>query len=599
MAQESTLKKTAEDHLPIWNFEGLFSSHEDPKIQQILGRAQKETLSLQKNLQGQLTSLKALELFKAIQRYETLVEDLELVLSYAYLLYADQGDNSNVTRFYQNTYETVSALFAELVFFTLEINQIDEKDLQLKLKECKELTHYEPWLKNLRLYKPYELSMELEQFIQEKNVSSSGAFVRLFDEVLVHLRFKVDKKEDLTLSDALNYLQDPDRSLRKEAALALATGLEKHDYQFSLIMNTIAKDKAIEDKWRGFKSPISSRNLSNCVEDEVVDALLQSVQKAYPDLSHRYYKLKARLLGQDYLEYWDRNAPYQEQSEINIPWAKAKDIVLKAYHSFSPLMANKVQLFFDHNWVDAALKPGKRSGAFSHGMVPKTHPFILMSYHGKMRDVMTLAHELGHGVHQILAAKQGALMCNTPLTLAETASVFGEMLTFRSLLQEQTTKIEKRLLLASKIEDMLNTVVRQVAFCDFEQQIHGERLKGELTKEDISKIWMDIQQKSLGSAFRFDSSYEIYWAYISHFFHSPFYVYSYAFGDSLVNALYAVYENNKAGFAEKYIDLLEAGGTKWHGELLKPFGLNAKDPQFWQQGLSMISGFIDEFESTL
>ena len=388
----------------------------------------------------------------------------------------------------------------------------------------------------------------------------------------------------------------PSATVRATASRAFSKGLDDNKRLFALITNTLAKDKQIEDKRRGYKSPMISRHLDNLVEEEVVEALSSSVKEAYPRLSHRYYKLKAQMMGKDVLDHWDRNAPLPSADDTIIPWDTAKARVLKAYNDFSPTVASIAQDFFDKHWIDAVLRPGKDSGAFSHPTVPSVHPYILQNYHGKTRDVMTLAHELGHGVHQVLASPQGYLKSATPLTLAETASVFGEMLTFQSFLRDEADLEKRKFITANKVEDMLNTVVRQIAFYEFEKAVHLERQKGEVSAGRLGEIWMQIQSESLGPAIRLGEGYENYWSYIPHFIHSPFYVYAYAFGDCLVNSLYAVYEESPDGFEAKYLDLLKAGGTLRHKELLAPFRLDASDPTFWQKGLSMIEGFINQIE---
>ena len=322
-----------------------------------------------------------------------------------------------------------------------------------------------------------------------------------------------------------------------------------------------------------------------------------AVVAAYPRLSHRYYALKAKWLGLDKLQVWDRNAPLPKDDDRKIPWTEARQTVLDAYAGFDPRMAELAAPFFDHGWIDAGVKPGKAPGAFAHPTVTDVHPYVLLNYLGKQRDVMTLAHELGHGVHQRLAAGQGELLSSTPLTLAETASVFGEMLTFRRLLDAAPDKAARKILLASKTEDMINTVVRQIAFYDFESKLHAARREGELTPDDINALWMSVQAESLGPVFEFMPGYETFWTYIPHFIHSPFYVYAYAFGDGLVNALYAVYQEGDPAFQEKYFALLEAGGSKHHKALLAPFGLDASDPKFWDKGLSLIASMIDELEA--
>jgi oligoendopeptidase F len=363
------------------------------------------------------------------------------------------------------------------------------------------------------------------------------------------------------------------------------------------VHNTLAKEKEIEDRWRKMPSPEHGRHLANHVEPEVVEALRNAVVAAYPKLSHRYYELKRGWLGLDTLEVWDRNAPLPMEDDTPVSWDAAQDMVLEAYAGFDPEMAKIAKPFFTDGWIDAAVKPGKAPGAFAHPTVTNVHPYVMLNYLGKPRDVMTLAHELGHGVHQVLAAGQGELLSSTPLTLAETASVFGEMLTFRKLLDAAETPEQRKILLAGKVEDMINTVVRQIAFYDFECKLHAARSGGELTPDQINEIWMSVQGESLGPAFTFMEGYETFWSYIPHFVHSPFYVYAYAFGDGLVNALYAVYQEGDPGFQEKYFEMLRAGGSKHHKELLAPFGLDASDPKFWDKGLSMISGFIDELEA--
>ncbi|MBC7314213.1 MAG: M3 family oligoendopeptidase, partial [Rhizobium sp.] len=458
------------------------------------------------------------------------------------------------------------------------------------------LAHYRPWIVDLRKDKPFQLEDRIEQLFLEKSMTGAAAFNRLFDETLASLRFRVGEQE-LPLEATLNMLQDADPALREQAARALSQTFKDNIRIFVLVTNTLAKDKEISDRWRGFEDIADSRHLANRVERDVVDALAAAVREAYPRLSHRYYAMKAKWLGMEQMNYWDRNAPLKETPDRLIPWNEAKDTVLSAYGAFAPEMAEIAGRFFDEQWIDAPARAGKAPGAFAHPTVPSAHPYVLLNYLGKPRDVMTLAHELGHGVHQVLAGAQGPLMCQTPLTLAETASVFGEMLTFRTLLDRTTDSKERKAMLAQKVEDMINTVVRQIAFYEFERKVHTARKEGELTAEKIGELWISVQQDSLGPAIRISEGYESWWAYIPHFIHSPFYVYAYAFGDCLVNSLYAVYQNAEEGFQQKYFELLKAGGTKHHSELLAPFGLDATDPSFWAKGLSMIKGLIDELEA--
>ena len=394
--------------------------------------------------------------------------------------------------------------------------------------------------------------------------------------------------EPLNIEGTLNLLTDETRETRESAARELADVFGSNIKTFARVHNTQAKEKEIVDRWRGMPTAQTGRHLSNDVEAEVVEALRDAVVKAYPKLSHRYYELKRKWLGLDTLQVWDRNAPLPMEDKRIVGWDAARETVMSAYAGFDPRMAEIAEPFFTKGWIDAGVKPGKAPGAFAHPTVTDVHPYVMLNYLGKPRDVMTLAHELGHGVHQVLAAEQGEMLSSTPLTLAETASVFGEMLTFRKMLSEAKTDAQRRVMLAGKVEDMINTVVRQISFYDFECKLHAARREGELTPEDIGALWMSVQGESLGPAFEFMEGYEHFWAYIPHFVHSPFYVYAYAFGDGLVNALYAVYEENPEGFQDKYFDMLKAGGSMHHTALLAPFGLDATDPTFWDKGLSMI-----------
>lgn len=582
--------------LPTWDLSDLYPGTESPELKSDLDRMERECKAFRERYAGKLATLSGDDLAAAIRRYEDIDETLSRVMSYAGLVYNGNMVDPTVAKFYQSAQERVNDISAHLIFFTLEINRLDETELTAKQKASAALHHYEPWLRDVRLYRDHQLSDEIERLLHEKHVVGRAAWNRLFDETIASLRFPMGGK-DLTCAEALNRLSDRNPAVRREAGDVVGKVLGENARLFALVTNTLAKDKEIEDEWRNYPTPTSARNLSNRVEDEVVDALVSAVKGAYPDLSHRYYAMKAKWFGQDHLDYWDRNAPLPEDADRSIPWNEARDIVLGAYGRFSPDLASLGKRFFDNPWIDAPVRPGKAPGAFAHPTVPSVHPYLLVNYQGKTRDVMTLAHELGHGVHQILAGKQGHFLSDTPLTLAETASVFGEMLTFRALLAAETDPKRRRIMLAGKVEDMLNTVVRQIAFFDFERRVHTERREGELTSDRIGEIWMAVQTESLGPALRFDEGYRHYWSYIPHFIHSPFYVYAYAFGDCLVNSLYAVYQDAEQGFAEKYLAMLSAGGTLRHKELLAPFGLDASDPAFWQKGLGVIRGFVDELEA--
>ncbi len=581
--------------LPEWNLGDLYASPDSPVFAADLANAAAKSETFSGQYKGKLSAMDGPSLATAVKDYEELNDLIGRLGSYAQLFYVGDTTESLRSKFYGDVNSKITDLSTGLLFFELEMNLIDDAALE-KAMQVPALAHYRPWIENLRKEKPYQLDDKTEQLFLEKSQTGFGAFNRLFDETMAGLRFHVNG-EELTLEPTLNLMQSPDEALRKAGSLALAKTFGENVKLFTLITNTLAKDKEISDRWRGFKDIAEARHLSNRVEPAVVDALVAAVREAYPKLSHRYYKMKAKWLGKEKLMHWDRNAPLPAEDTREVPWNDARDLVLKAYGAFSPEMASIAKDFFDKKWIDAPTRTGKAPGAFAHPTVPSAHPYVLLNYLGKTRDVMTLAHELGHGVHQVLAAKQGALMANTPLTLAETASVFGEMLTFQSLLRETKDKAARKILLASKAEDMINTVVRQIAFYTFERKVHAARRKGELTPEQINAFWMEIQHESLGDAIEFGPGYETFWTYIPHFIHSPFYVYAYAFGDCLVNSLYARYRESEAGFQEKYFEMLKAGGTKHHSELLKPFGLDATDPQFWQKGLSVISALIDELET--
>lgn len=586
--------------LPEWNLADLYSGMDAPELVRDLEKASADAVAFEARWKGTLAIEAergaAGKLGEAMRTYEALEELVGRVVSYAGLVYAGDTSDPKRSKLYGDVQEKMTDASAHLLFFALELNLVDD-DLILKaLDTDPAFGHYRPWVLDLRKDKPYQLEDRVEQLFHEKSITGRGAWNRLFDETMTDLRFNIGG-EELALEPALNMLQDPDGEVRKAASDALAATFRKNQRVFTLITNTLSKDKEISDRWRGFEDIADSRHLANRVEREVVDALAAAVREAYPRLSHRYYKMKAKWLGMEVMNHWDRNAPLPETPQATIGWEDAKDTVLTAYQRFSPEMAEIARDFFDRRWIDAPVRPGKAPGAFAHPTVPSAHPYLLLNYMGKPRDVMTLAHELGHGVHQVLAAGQGALMASTPLTLAETASVFGEMLTFRSLLDRTTDKRERKAMLAQKVEDMINTVVRQIAFYEFERKVHSERKNGELTSDQLGQFWLEVQAESLGPAIKLREGYEVFWSYIPHFIHSPFYVYAYAFGDCLVNSLYAVYQNAERGFQEKYFEMLRAGGTKHHSELLKPFGLDATDPAFWQKGLAVISSLIDELEA--
>ena len=591
--------QTALGALPEWNLADLYPGIDSPELARDLTAAAERASDFERLWKGKLATEAEHPsqggLGAAIREYEALEELIGRLLSYASLVYAGDTSDPKRAKLYGDIQEKMTDAGANLLFFALELNKVDDDTVDRALAADPAFGRYKPWVVDLRKDKPYQLEDRVEQLFHEKSITGRGSWNRLFDETMTALRFRIDG-EDLAIEPALNRLQDADPAARRKAAEALAATFGQNIRLFSLITNTLAKDKEISDRWRGFEDIADARHLANRVERSVVDALAQAVRDAYPRLSHRYYAMKAKWLGMDQLNSWDSNAPLPETPQSVIGWDEAKNTVLSAYHGFAPEMADIARRFFDRNWIDAGVRPGKAPGAFAHPTVPSAHPYVLLNYMGKPRDVMTLAHELGHGVHQVLAAEQGALMASTPLTLAETASVFGEMLTFRSLLEQTRDKRERKAMLAQKVEDMINTVVRQIAFYEFERKVHTERKNGELTSDRIGELWLSVQAESLGPAIRIQPGYETFWAYIPHFIHSPFYVYAYAFGDCLVNSLYSVYQNAEAGFQAKYFAMLRAGGTKHYSELLVPFGLDASDPGFWSKGLAVIENLIDELE---
>jgi oligoendopeptidase F len=582
--------------MPEWNLADLYPSPTAPEIARDLKAAADEARRIKEAYHGKIVGLASdgAVLALAIEEFERFVELMGRLGSYAGLYYAGNQGDPERAKFYGDISEKLTAISTEIIFFDLELNQIDEAVMANAMKNPR-LARYKPWIDNIRKEKPYQLEEKIERLFHEKSQTGGGAFNRLFNETIAALRFPVaGEPEPLALEMTLNMLSSPDEKKRGAAADALAKVFKDNVRLFTLITNTLAKDKEISDRWRGFKDVADSRHLANQVEAEVVDALVSSVRAAYPRLSHRYYAMKAKWLGKERLSHWDRNAPLPERPERTFAWQDAQRLVLGAYHDFAPEMSAVAGEFFDRNWIDAPARPGKAPGAFAAATVPSVHPYVLLNYLGKPRDVMTLAHELGHGVHQMLARPQGALLAPTPLTLAETASVFGEMLTFKALLRETHEPRERKALIAGKVEDMLNTVVRQVAFYTFERKLHEARRQGELTPDQLGAIWLETQSESLGPAIELKPGYEVFWAYVPHFVHSPFYVYAYAFGDCLVNSLYGLYDEAHPGFVNKYFDMLKAGGSKHHSELLAPFGLDASKPEFWNKGLKVIEGMIDE-----
>ena len=582
------------NQLPIWNLSEIYKDIKDPNIGKDIKEISKLSNEFLKKWKGRIKELSATDFVNCIEKYQAINESIYKIGTHSSLTFATNMEDPEISRYNSSISDQITEILSSLIFFTLELSKIDDKTIESWMKE-NSAQKWQPFITILRKRNPYLLDPLVEEILIEKSATGRAAWVRLFDETSAALRFPF-RKDLLSEAEILNLLSDSDPENRKIAGKSLSDILDKNKRIFAMILNVISRDRYIEDNKRGFQRIMSSRNLDNDVEDEVVDALVNTVDKAMPKLTHRYYKWKAKQFGKNKLDWWDRNAPLPQTSENPIKWSDAKNIILDSFSSFHPKISNLAELFFKNNWIDASVRQGKASGAFAHPSVPSLHPYILVNYQGKIRDVMTLAHELGHGVHQILAAKNGLLMAETPLTLAETASVFGEMLVFRKLLDESSVE-QKKQLLAGKIEDMLNTVARQIGFHQFEVKFHEARIKSELTPDEISDIWMETQSHAVGPYVNLNKDYRVLWGYIPHFVHTPFYVYAYAFGDSLVNALwYAYQQSDKDEFSKKYIDMLSSGGTKSHNDLLKPFNLSAYEDSFWDKGIAMITSLMDELE---
>ena len=579
--------------LPNWNLKDFYLSIDDKQIEKDLELFKNFTLNFSNKYKDKLLSF-ALDFEKIVKEFEDGNELGDKLGNYAFLIYATNMNDQKTVQFYQGINEKLTEISSNLIFFTNEINSSSDNDFEAFKNGSGK---YKNWLINLRRFKHHQLDQKSEKIFLDKNLTSNSSWVRFFEEQINDLKFEINGKEHNS-SDALNLLSDHDEEIRKKAALSIESVFQTNVKTFTFITNTLAKDKITNDKWRNYTSPVESRNLANNVEGEVVDALTKSVTSNYKNISHRYYEIKSKLFNKKQLDYWDRNAPYPNSPKKLIQWEEAKDIVLRSYENFDQSFKDIVLLFFQNNWIDAELKSGKSPGAFAASTIPSIHPYILTNFHGKTRDVMTLAHELGHGCHQYLSSKQGLLLSSTPLTLAETASVFGEMMTFRTLLDESDNDTRK-FLLASKIEDMINTVVRQISFFEFEKLVHNERKKIELSSDQISDFWMTTQSESLGPHIKLSEGYKYFWTYIPHFIHTPFYVYAYAFGDCLVNILIQLYDEGLPNFKNHYIDLLKSGGSKHYSQVLKPFNVDLTNQQSWQKGLSMISGLIDEFEKSI
>ena len=584
--------------LPSWDLSDLYNSTKSPEVKRDFDELDKLTKCFNKKYRGKISKLGSKKFLNLISRLENIEMISGRLMSFAYLNYCEQVNNESKNKFLSSTQEKLVELESRILFLSLEINALSEKKYNYLISKKSELSKYKTFLKKNRLYKPYQLNEGMENLFNQFNSSSRTSWCKLFDETISEISISIGDKK-YSFEESLNLLQNSNTRTRHTAGVRLSGVLKDKIKIFSRITNTLAKEKQIEDEKRKFENPASSRHLSNNIDSKVIQNLRDTVVDSYKNTSHRYYKIKAKILNKKKLTLWDRNAPIRSKKESTINWENAKKIVLEAYYDFDPKIADIGKDFFDKNWIHAKIIPNKASGAFSHPTVTNVHPYILINYFGTSRSVMTLAHELGHGIHQVLAAKQGEILSRTPLTLAETASVFGEMLTFERLLSAEKNIARRKYLLASKIEDMINTVIRQISFYDFETTIHNKRKEGELTSDEISEIWMNISKESLGDSFDFDNHYKYFWSYIPHFIHSPFYVYAYAFGDGLVNALFSQYKNNNTDFKVKYRKLLKAGGSKDYKQLLKPFSLDVNSKDFWKSSIGEIETLINKLEEIL
>ena len=574
-----------------WDLSDLYPSSD--ALDQDLLHADREADAFAGRYRDRVANLSAEDLARALGSLEALQDRMGRSYAYAYLHWSTNTNDPARGALLQKVQESYTQTSKKLIFFDLEWAHLDDERARAYL-EAEELRHFRHYLELQRLQKDYLLSEPEEKILSEKSLTGRGAWNRFFDETLGAARFYIDG-EAKTEQETLSKLHESNRDLRRSAALALTEGLQKHERELTFVFNTILADKNSDDRLRGYPHWLSSRNLANEVSDETVDALIEAVTSRY-DLVARYYRLKQKLLSLDELMDYDRYAPIGA-ADIRYTWNEARDVVIESYSGFHPEMGTISEYFFDLNWIDAAVAAGKRGGAFSHGTVPSAHPYILMNFTGKIRDVQTLAHELGHGVHQHLSRKQGVFQASTPLTTAEMASVFGEMLVFQRLLKNEEDAANKLAMVVGKIDDTIATVFRQVAMNRFEDRIHtARRTEGELTAGRFAELWLATQDEMFRGSVTLGEHYRHWWSYIPHFLHSPGYVYAYAFGELLVLALYAKYRQSPMDFPSKYITLLEAGGSDWPHELLSALDIDLTDPGFWRLGMKAIEDLIIEAE---
>ncbi len=585
------------ENLPSWDLTDLYPAIDSPEIKTDIVKLDQLTKKFRQNYRGKISKIKEKGLVKLFKDLEFLERKSGRLLSFAQLTHCQKTTCQHRNKFLSDVQDKLTKFNSRILFVPLEINQMSDKHYKKIVSKKSSLNRYKIFFEKTRKMKPYQLSEKLENLLNEYGSASRNAWGKLFDETISEINIEMSGKK-YNLEKTLNLFQSPNSRLRESAGIQLAKKFQQNSKIFGRITNSLAKEKQIEDTWRKFKNPTQARHLLNDIDPKIIVNLRDTIVDSYSETSHKYYQLKAKLMGKKKLKIWDRNAPFKRGKQPpQISWERAKHIVLESYADFDPQMAEIAKDFFDKDWIDADVSDGKSPGAFSHPTVTDLHPYILLNYFGNSRDVMTLSHEIGHGIHQVLASKQGEILSATPLTLAETASVFGEMLTFEKIVKTEKNLAERKYLLAGKIEDIINTVIRQISFYDFECRVHDQRKNGELTTDSISRIWMDISKESLGDCFDYDERYQYFWVYIPHFIHSPFYVYAYAFGDGMVNALYSTYRSGMPGFQDKYLEMLSAGGSKNYKELLRPFGLDISKKHFWLEGINVLKNLINELES--
>lgn len=587
---------TKSKKMPEWDLSEYYNGMDDEKIDKDITLYAKKAKEFEEKYRGKVAKLSAdefLEALKAIEKMERIASTLG---GFAGLNSSTQLTNPKASALYQQVTEALNDSGKNLVFFALEYNKLSAA-AEKKLLSDKRIAFYKPYLKRLRKYKPYELTEDVEKTLLEKDVTSGSAWVRFYEEFMSRLSYTVKGKK-YNEAEIGKFCMSPDAALREEAGKEINRVSKENSFQVGYIYNMIMKDKAVEDEKRGFKLPMSSRNLSEEVSDETVESLAQTVRDNYKNIAWRFYKLKAKLLGVKKIQYWDRNAPLPFEDDKEYSWEEAVKTVLNAYNEFSPKLYTIARDFFDKPWIDVAPKEGKRGGAFCSGPIVDEHPFLLLNFVGKRNDVLTLAHELGHGCHHQLRRKNGLLNETTRMTTEEVASVFGEMLVFQSMLNNAKNREEKISLLAMKVNDMINTAVRQIAFHFFETRAHNERKNGELTVERLNEIWLEEMKASLGPSVVVDKNSAHIWEQIGHFFFLPFYVYAYSFADCVVNSLYWLKLQGKVeNFEEKYLKLLSQTAIGDYKDIFAPFGLNPESKEFWQGGLNLVSHYLDELEA--